>query len=107
MPCIGARAYFIRRVMHNWDDKACRIILRNTAAAMEPSFSRLLITDMVVDDVGAVREMAWEDLNMMTIGGVERTERQWRELLDECGLRAHKIWRNSAIEHAIIDARLK
>lgn len=104
---MGARAYFIRRVVHNWGDKACHIILRNTAAAMDSSFSRLPITDMVVDNVGAVREIAWEDLSMMTIGGVERTERQWRELLDECGLRVQKIWRNSVIEHAVIDARLK
>ena len=107
MPCIGARAYFIRRVMHNWDDDACRVILHNITAVMKSSFSRLLITDMVVDDVGAVREMAWEDLNMMTIGGVERTERHWCDLLADCGLRVHKIWRSSVIEHAVIDARLK
>lgn len=99
--------YFVRRTLHNWGEDPCRIILGNVAAVMTRGFSRLLITDMVVDNVGAVREMAWEDLNMMTIGGIERTERQWRNLLDECGFVVHKIWRNSATEHAVIDARLK
>jgi len=68
--------------------------------------SRLLITDMVLSNENAPREMAWEDLNMMTIGGMERTERQWRKLLDSCGLKIVRIWKNSDIEHAVIDARL-
>ncbi|KAF2123485.1 S-adenosyl-L-methionine-dependent methyltransferase [Dothidotthia symphoricarpi CBS 119687] len=107
LPIRGAQMYFIRRTLHNWGDEPCRIILRNVAAAMTPGFSRLIITDMVVDNVGAAREMAWEDLNMMTIGGIERTERQWRDLLGDCGFKIHKIWRNSAVEHAVIDARVK
>lgn len=74
---------------------------------MDRARSRLLVTDMVVADTNAAREMAWEDLNMMTIGGIERTERHWRELLDECGFRVHRIWSNSPVEHATIDARLK
>lgn len=74
---------------------------------MDPNTSRLLVTDMVVENTNAPREMAWEDLNMMTIGGIERTERHWRTLLDESGFRVHKIWRCGPIEHATIDARLK
>lgn len=74
---------------------------------MDRTRSRLLVTDMVVADTNAAREMAWEDLNMMTIGGIERTERHWRELLDESGFRVHRIWSNSPVEHATIDARLK
>jgi hypothetical protein len=107
LPLQGAEVYFIRRTLHNWDDDACRTILQNIAAAMTRPTSRLLITDMVVDDVGAVREVAWEDLNMMTIGGVERTERQWRDLLAECGLSVHKIWRTSPMEHGVIDTKLQ
>ncbi|RYP14619.1 hypothetical protein DL767_010384 [Monosporascus sp. MG133] len=107
LPVRDARVYYLRRCLHNWDDAACRTILRNVAAAMDATRSRLLVTDMVVDDTHAAREMAWEDLNMMTIGGVERTERHWHTLLAESGFRVHRIWRNSATEHATIDARLK
>lgn len=31
------------------------------------------------------------DLSMMTFGGMERTERQWRELLEGVGLRVVRI----------------
>jgi len=68
--------------------------------------SRLLITDMVVPNTNAPRQMAWEDLNMMTIGGVERTERQWQRLLESAGLEITKIWRKKDAEHAVIDAKL-
>ncbi|KAI8947621.1 S-adenosyl-L-methionine-dependent methyltransferase [Xylaria longipes] len=103
----SAHVYYLRRCLHNWDDAASRRVLGSVADAMDPTRSRLLITDMVVDNTDAVKEMAWEDLNMMTIGGIERTERQWRALLGDCGFRIHKIWRQSPTEHATIDARLK
>lgn len=74
---------------------------------MDAAASRLLITDMVVANTNAAKEMAWEDLNMMTIGGIERTERHWRRLLEESGFQIQMIWRRSPTEHATIDARLK
>ncbi|KAF8247315.1 S-adenosyl-L-methionine-dependent methyltransferase [Wilcoxina mikolae CBS 423.85] len=101
----GARAYHIRRVLHDWGDEKSREILVNTAAGMAED-SRLLITDMVVPNTNAPRQLAWEDLNMMTIGGVERTERQWQRLLESAGLKITKIWRNGDAEHAVIDAKL-
>lgn len=93
--------------MHNWDDPACSIILRHVAAAMNATRSRLLIEDMVLVNTDAAKSMAWEDFNMMTIGGVERTERHWETLLGDTGFRVHKIWRHGPTERAIIDARLK
>ena len=33
------------------------------------------------------------DINMLAItSGLERTERQWRKLIDQSGLRISKIW---------------
>ncbi|TGJ82803.1 hypothetical protein E0Z10_g5954 [Xylaria hypoxylon] len=106
-PIQGAHVYYLRRCLHNWDDVACNTILLNVANAMDATRSRLLITDMVVDNEGAARGTAWEDLGMMAIGGIERTERHWRTLLDENGFRVHKIWRDDLGGHATIDARLK
>ncbi|KAI0411893.1 S-adenosyl-L-methionine-dependent methyltransferase [Xylaria grammica] len=106
-PIRGAHVYYLRRCLHNWDDAACKTILFNVANAMDTTRSRLLITDMVVDNEGAARGTAWEDLGMMAIGGIERTERQWRTLLGENGFRVHKIWRDDSGGHATIDARLK
>ena len=45
-----------------------------------------MIVDRVLPNVGAPLHSALMDLSMMTFGGTERTERQWRELLESAGL---------------------
>jgi hypothetical protein len=46
-PIKGARAYFMRSVLHDWADEQCRVILRHLKDAMEPGYSRILINDCV------------------------------------------------------------
>jgi hypothetical protein len=46
-PIKGARAYFMRSVLHDWPDEQCRKILANVKEAMEPGYSRILISDCV------------------------------------------------------------
>ena len=42
---------------------------------------------------------------MMSIGsGVERSERQWRELLDEAGLEITGIWNSNPGMESVIEA---
>jgi hypothetical protein len=43
----GARAYFMRSVLHDWPDEQCRKILMNLKDAMEPGYSTILINDHV------------------------------------------------------------
>jgi hypothetical protein len=43
----GARAYFMRSVLHDWPDEQCRKILLNLKDAMEPGYSTILINDHV------------------------------------------------------------
>lgn len=46
-PVKGARAYFLRMVLHDWSDDDCRRILGHLKDAMEPGYSRILICDCV------------------------------------------------------------
>lgn len=46
-PIKGARAYFMRSVLHDWADEQCRTILGHLKDAMEPGYSRILINDCV------------------------------------------------------------
>lgn len=46
-PVKGARAYFMRSVLHDWPDKQCRTILCHLRDAMEPGYSKILINDCV------------------------------------------------------------
>jgi len=43
--------------------------------------------DIVVPEVGASLFTCMMDVSMMAFGGMERTERQWRGLLEGAGLR--------------------
>ena len=80
-------------MLHDWDDDSCIKILRNIAHAMQPGYSRLLINEYVVPDEGAITSITSMDLLMMALGAVkERTEKQWRMLLDQTGLKVTGIW---------------
>lgn len=46
-PIKGARAYFMRSVLHDWPDEQCRTILGHVKDAMEPGYSKILINDCV------------------------------------------------------------
>lgn len=48
-PIKGARAYFMRTVLHDFSDEHCYKILANLKDAMEPGYSRILISDCVSD----------------------------------------------------------
>ena len=71
--------------------------------------SRLVIADMVVPDREASALNALLDIGMMTLAGMERTEKHWRQLLQSVGLRIASI-RNSTREEnesaSIIEAVL-
>lgn len=83
------------------------MILRRTAEAMTPGRSRLLIAEMVVPAAEADITAGWFDLTMMTLSGTERTEQQWRELLNSTGFELTKIWTGSGVDAAIVEGRLR
>ncbi|KAH6609160.1 hypothetical protein Trco_002506 [Trichoderma cornu-damae] len=101
----GAHVYIFRRIFHDWNDQDSQTILEQTRSALSPS-SRILIFDTVVPNVKAPRDLALQDLNMMSFAGMERTERQWEDLLKASGLRLVKYWRSNVTKHAVIEASL-
>src|SRR5262249_10733719 len=91
----GADAYIIKSVIHDWDDERSVVILRNCRAAMRAS-ARLLVVEVVVPDRPGTSPLdqmiAGGDLNMMVVtGGKERTESQYRALLEAAGLTVARI----------------
>ena len=104
----GARAYYFRSVCHDWDDASCEKFLSNTAKAMEPGYSRILIDEYVLPDVNApIRGSSMDFLMMMFCAGIERTRGQWENLLDRCGLDIVKVWGGRSDYEQIIEAKLK
>lgn len=82
----GAKFYYLRNILHDWPDDKCVVILKNLISALEPD-SRILIDDMVLPN-GKVHWQATQlDLTMMSaLGSKERTDEQWRNLIDAAGL---------------------
>lgn len=102
---LGARAYYFRSIFHDWPDHKCQDILRNVVKAMTPGYSKLLINEYVLPDVGVPLYPALLDINMMALlSGMERTETQWKELLASVGLRIVKIWSIGHEDEALIEA---
>ena len=63
----------------SWPDEKCMEILKNTISAMETGYSKLIINDIVVPDLGATQSATRSDINMMSLlASMEQSESQWR-----------------------------
>lgn len=94
-------------VLHDWSDEPARNILRSLRDALKPGYSKLLIYDHVVPDIGAHTHATSYDLTMMAlIAGQERTESEWRALLLSAGYRVAHVWRSPLAAQSIIEAEL-
>ena len=101
----GARAYYFRQIFHDWPDNKCREILKKTVAAMEKGYSKVLINEMVVPDIGAGTVACQVDFTMMAVlAARERTETDWRNLLEPEGLQITKIWTVDQGTESVIEA---
>jgi O-methyltransferase domain/Dimerisation domain len=81
----GGDAYLLSLVLHDWPDDQARRILANITAA-GGSGARLLLLEFVVPPGDSPHMSKISDLNMLAImGGQERTETEWRELLTAAG----------------------
>ena len=89
----GARVYHLRAILHDWPTAVCHTILSHIADAMTPNYSKLIIRDFILPDSNVPLYTACTDMRMMLLhAGLERTESQWKELLNEVGLELEGFW---------------
>ncbi|MBV9162338.1 MAG: hypothetical protein JO281_12465 [Pseudonocardiales bacterium] len=88
----GGDAYLLSNVIHNWDDDHAVQILGRCRAAM-PNTGCVLLAELVLPEGPAPSMAKLADLGMliMTSGGRERTEAEYRTLCDRAGLRLTRI----------------
>ncbi|CAL3966109.1 hypothetical protein PZA11_002873 [Diplocarpon coronariae] len=80
--------YLLKFILHDWPDASCHTILRNLAPALRSSpSSRLLICELILPDRNPSIGHVLRDMNMLVIGGKERSRAQWSRLLGEAGYR--------------------
>ncbi|HEX3448081.1 MAG TPA: methyltransferase [Isosphaeraceae bacterium] len=87
----GAGAYLLRHILHNWDDEHVVEILSRVREAMGKG-ARLLIVDRIITRGNEPLFGKLMDLNMLVmLGGVERTEEEFRDLFRRAGFRLSRI----------------
>ena len=89
----GAKIYYLAHVLHDWSDDECARILGHTKPAMEPGYSKILLSETVLPDTGCSLLQAGLDIQMMGMhAGMERTRVQWKRLLEGEGFRIVDFW---------------
>ncbi|KAI0100791.1 S-adenosyl-L-methionine-dependent methyltransferase [Nemania sp. FL0031] len=90
-PIKGARAYYLRNILHDWPDDKCIEILENIKPAMKEG-SWILIDEMVLPERGAPWRATQLDLAMSTcFAAMERSRADWDSLLSKAGLTVLKV----------------
>jgi len=96
----GGDAYLLKHVIHDWNDERASVILKNCRAAM-PAHGKLLIVEGVyparIDQSLESRGAATNDVNMLVVaGGRQRSEAEFRDLLESSGFKLTRIFATPA-----------
>jgi hypothetical protein len=87
----AADAYLLKSVIHDWDDEHSVTILSRIRETMPAHGALFLVEPVLRDDPGVLgdqRMLLMSDLNMLVcLGGRERTQEQFADLLTAAGLR--------------------
>ncbi|KZM27336.1 O-methyltransferase [Ascochyta rabiei] len=95
-PVQGADVYFLRKILHDWPDSAAVAILKQIVPAMKPS-SRIILNEECVPAPGTLPNLKeWETrsrnmLLMAVNNGKERSEEEWKKLVEEADSRL--VWK--------------
>ena len=91
---VGADAYLLKSILHDWDDERAAAILRSCRRAMEPH-ARLFVIERIAPERLTTslldQGIARSDLQMLvSTGGRERTRQQYETLLNQARFRIER-----------------
>ena len=88
---LGSDCYVLSNILHDWDDDTCEIILKNCSNAMRPD-AKLLIIESIIPGRNEFSIACLLDIEVLVMGGgKERTEIEFRNLLDRSGFNLDQI----------------
>ena len=92
--------------MHDYSDTKCIEILKHLAAAAAPD-TVILISEMIMPATIGEGELpiVCMDMSMMNMGGKERSEKQFAELLNAAGLELTKVMEGYGTDR-LLEARI-
>jgi hypothetical protein len=86
----GGDAYMMKRVLHDWDDEQGASILANCCAAMSEK-GRVLVIDSVIPPGNDPDRGKLLDMQMLIMGGRERTKQEFAKLFRDAGLKLTRV----------------
>lgn len=99
----GGDAYVLKYIIHDWDDERAIMILKNCRQAMAEN-GRVLLVEVVIPAGNAPSSGKFLDLEMLLyFYSRERTEAEYRDLLQRAGLELIRIT-PTASQFSIIEA---
>jgi len=89
----GGDAYILKHIIHDWNDEDCLKILGHCRAGMKAG-GKVLLVEMVIPERNAPSIGKFLDLQMLLfLTGCERTEAEYRTLLNRAGFDLTRIVR--------------
>lgn len=102
----GGDAYFLRHILHDWDDARAVELLTVVRRAMGRQ-SRLVVAELVLPPGPLPLPAALMDLNMLAFpGGQERTEAEFSSLFERSGLQLERVVRTGT-PTSVVTARCR
>jgi hypothetical protein len=86
----GGDAYIMKYILHDWNDKECVKILANCRDAMNEK-GKILVVDNVIAPGNAPAWGKLLDIQMLIIGGRERTKKEFSAMFAEAGLKLTRV----------------
>ena len=100
----GGQLYFLKSILHDWDDAQSVLLLKKCHQAMHAS-SRLLIVEMILLPNGEAPFADSMDLLMLAVtGGKERTLSSFEKILSEAGFTLERVI-PTASEFSILEVK--
>ena len=101
-----ASLYALGKILHDWSDARCLELLRRVRAALEPGGAVLIVEMLLDEDRCGPAGAAMQSLNMLVCTeGRERTESEYRALLEAAGFTLVEARRTGAPLDAILARR--
>ena len=98
---LGADAYIMKHIIHDWPDELCVRILKACRSGVNAG-GKLLVVDSVIQPGNDFSPGKFLDLQMLIFpGGRERTEAQFRELFAASGWRLSRVIPTRAIDSVV------
>ena len=103
----NADAILLKFILHNWRDDECIKILKKCKEAIPKVGGKVMIVEIILDleddDEDLIRSKYSLDLDMMVAtGGKERTEEEWKVLINSAGFSGLEIVPIMAIQSVIV-----